>query len=111
MEVSTILKRKTFTVVDEIGMDPLRDKSYEAIQSISQYTIHNVVEGEEFNLPAIASMHYGFGQWWWVILIYNGIADEFSVKRGTKLRIPDANALNSVLAKAHPINEQKYIEY
>lgn len=94
----SILNRLTFVVVDELGMDPLRDKSFEAIRSITEWSPYTVTSTDEFNLPLIADRKYGELELWWAILIYNGIADSFTVTEGTRLKIPEYGPLVSALS-------------
>jgi len=93
-----INKRRTFAVIDELGVDPLRDKSIDAILSVENFTWFQVDQSCEFNLPLIADLHYADANMWWVILIYNGITDAFYVERGTRLRMPDIAELTSLLS-------------
>lgn len=91
------MERAAHIVVDELGIDPLRDKSWEAIQKITAYKEHIVDQSEENNLPLIANREYRDYRLWWIILAYNGIADSFSVKSGQVLKIPNQNSVTSVL--------------
>lgn len=92
--------RRTFTIVDELGVDPLRDKSIDAILSVQRWDYFEVDQSTEFNLPLIADRVYGDGRWWWIILLYNGIPDAFSVTRGTRLKMPAAADITSALSAA-----------
>ena len=81
-------QRISYAKVDELGLDPLRDPSFEAIQSVKGFTYYVIKESEEFNVPLIASNVYGNENYWWIIQIYNSIGDAFSLKKGTKIKIP-----------------------
>lgn len=99
MALDTSLRR-TFATVDELGVDPLRDKSIDAILSVQRWQYFEVDQSMEFNLPLIAERFYSEPNWWWVILVYNGITDSFYVKRGTRLRMPAAADVTSALSSA-----------
>lgn len=92
--------RRTFMVVDELGVDPLRDRSIDAILSVERWIYFEVDQSTEFNLPLIADRVYSEPDWWWVILIYNGLTDAFQVKRGTRLKMPAAPDVTSALSTA-----------
>lgn len=93
----SVTERKTYVVVDELGMDPLRDPSFDAVLTITRSTPYVVTESDEFNLPLIASRTLNSPNYWWVILIFNQIADAFALKRGVTIKIPNFNELTSVL--------------
>lgn len=93
-----INRRRTFAVIDELGVDPLRDKSIDAILAIEDFNWFEVDQSCEFNLPLIADLHYSDANLWWVILIYNGITDAFYVTRGTRLRMPNVAELTNRLS-------------
>jgi hypothetical protein len=94
-----VSSRIVHTVVDELGMDPLRDDSFVAIQRIQDSSIYNVSEADEFNLPLISFRTYGDAELWWAILVYNRMVDVFSVCRGTTLRIPNYSKVISALTE------------
>ena len=100
MASSDIGQRRTFYIVDELGVDPLLDTSIDAILSVERYTLFEVAQTNEFNLPLIAERHYSDSNWWWIILQYNGITDPFSVKRGDQLKMPGAGDITSALSKS-----------
>ncbi len=99
MGLNTSLRR-TFAVVDELGVDPLRDVSIDAVLSVERWNYFEVDDSTEFNLPLIAQRFYGEANWWWVILVFNGITDAFYVKRGTRLKMPVAGDIVSALSTA-----------
>jgi len=94
-----ISRRASHAVVDGIGMDPLRDKSYELIQAIQDFRYYVVNDADQHNAPLIAHRMYGNPDLWWVILVYNGIADAFTMDSGTRLRVPNINAVVSALSE------------
>tara|TARA_B100000700_G_scaffold88627_1_gene99920 strand:- start:34397 stop:34678 length:282 start_codon:yes stop_codon:yes gene_type:complete len=88
-------------------MDPLRDSSFEHIRNIADWTYFTVTDAEKFNAPLIAHNMYDSPDMWWVILVYNGIPDAFSLTPGTRLKIPNQNAVISALSveqEKAPIN-------
>lgn len=94
----SLFNRNTHVVVDELGMDPLRDQSYEKIIKASTQQIYVVTEADQYNLPLIAHKVYGDVKLWWVILVFNAISDAFRVTAGTELRIPNINDIVSELS-------------
>lgn len=98
-----ITQAKTFAVIDELGIDPLRDKSFEAIRNVPNFTYYTVGAGEQYNMPLIAYNVYLNEEYWRVIQIYNDIADMFAVKEGMRIKIPNlalvVSALNGILAE------------
>lgn len=97
--MASILTRAEHVVVDQLGMDPLRDKSYENIRSIQDWTHYTVSDSDKFNAPLISYNLYDTPDLWWAILVYNGIPDMFALVPGLRLRIPNQNAIISALAR------------
>lgn len=101
--MADITRARTFAVIDEFGVDPLRDKSFEAIRGVTSFQYYTVKAGEQFNLPLIAYNAYLNEEYWRVIQIYNDIADMFAVKEGMRLKIPNlalvVSALNGILSE------------
>lgn len=91
------MERVTHVIIDELGIDPLRDRSWQAIRDITDYSEYVVTQTEENNIPLISHKMYGDMRLWWIIQVYNGIADPFTVKSGTVLRIPAYNSISSTL--------------
>lgn len=91
--------RRTYAVVDELGVDPLRDISFDAIRSVERFTFLTIDQSIEFNLPLIADKVYRDAKWWWVILVYNDIHDAFEVKRGLRIKIPVFSDVTSALSE------------
>lgn len=50
-------------------------------------TFDHIVKGGE-RLDIIAHRYYGDEEYWWVIALANRISDPFSVRTGTRLRVP-----------------------
>lgn len=89
--------RLCHSVLDEMGIDPLRDKSWEAITNVKSYREHLVTQDQERNAPLISYINYSSIKYWWIIQVYNGIPDMFSIKAGDVLKIPDLSLITSAL--------------
>lgn len=88
---------RTFIVVDELGVDPLRNKSYEAIQNVDSFEWYMVKAEEEHNAPLIAYNMYLNQNYWWHIMVYNDISDMFELKAGMRIKKPSLSLLNAAL--------------
>lgn len=101
--MADITKAKTFAVIDELGIDPLRDKSFDAIMGITNFKYHVIAAEEEHNMPLVAYNEYMNEEYWRVLMIFNGIADMFALKAGNRIKIPAlaliTTALNNVLTE------------
>lgn len=101
--MADITQAKTFAVIDELGIDPLRDKSFDAIIGIKNFRYHKVQPEEQHNMPLIAYNVYLNEEYWRVLMIYNGIADMFTLKSGMRIKIPAlaliTSALTNILAE------------
>lgn len=99
----SITEASTFIVVDELGIDPLRDPSFDAIMSVRQFSWHTVAPQEQHNGPLLSYNVYDNPEYWRVIMIYNGIIDMFELKSGMRIKIPAhqmiVSALNNILAE------------
>lgn len=96
---TSLMMRSSHVVVDELGMDPLRDKSFEHIkQQILTWTPYIVSDSDKYNAPLISYNVYETPDLWWVILAYNDILDVFTLVPGMQLRIPNQNEVWSALA-------------
>ena len=100
---TTIVEASSFLVIDELGIDPLRDKSYEAITNVQQFSWHTVKPEEQHNAPLLSYNVYQNPDYWRIILIYNAILDMFALKEGMRIKIPAhqlvVSALNNILAE------------
>lgn len=101
-------KRSTHVVVDELGMDPLRDKSYDIVLAVKSWTYYTVNDSDRYNMPLIADNAYRNPDFWWCICIYNGILDPFTVESGTRLKIPDLNEILSAMSEKMQYNESDH---
>lgn len=97
----SITEARSFLVIDELGIDPLRDKSYEAIQTVQAFTWYTVKPEEQHNAPLLSYNVYLNPEYWRIILVYNGILDMFALKEGMRIKIPAhqlvVSALNNLL--------------
>lgn len=98
--MTTLYKRITYSVIDEYGVDPLRDLALNIIDQVEDYIEYTVGMEAESNLPLIAYKHYGNKDLWWIITAYNGILDINDVSPGSVLRIPSSQQLSSLLTEA-----------
>lgn len=93
----SILEAATFQVVDELGIDPLRDKSYDAVMAVRNYTWHTVELAEENNGPLLSYNVFSNPDYWRYIMMFNGLLDMFEIKAGMRLKIPAHQELVSQL--------------
>ena len=89
----------TFLVIDEHGIDPVRDKSYNAILETVAHSTHTVTPSERHNAPLISYNEYRDERYWWCILVYNGIDDMFSIQPGMVLKIPNISEMSTRLGR------------
>jgi CTP:phosphocholine cytidylyltransferase-like protein len=91
--MSGLSQRSTFQTIDELGIDPLRDKSIDSIMAVVGYSQYTITHNERYNAPLISYNAYRDENFWWHIMVYNGIEDTWELKPGVILRIPDMNEL------------------
>lgn len=94
-----MLERINYVKVDELGMDPLRDGRFDAIASVERYQLYTVDSATKCNAPLISDLFYQTIELWDAILYYNKLADNFQLKEGMRIKIPNANELTSALSK------------
>lgn len=58
---------------------------------------HTVEAQEASRLDLVAYRYYGTASLWWVIALASGIDDQFFVRAGDRVRIPDARRVASLL--------------
>lgn len=58
-----------------------------------------VVQGEEFRPDAVAYKIYGNTQYWWAIMIYNGLFDVNQLTAGLSLQFPAIDDLEDAYFK------------
>ena len=73
--MANLYRRMTYTVLDEYGVDSLKDKALNVIDQIEDYQEITIGLELEANLPLIAYKFYGNKDLWWIITAYNGILD------------------------------------
>lgn len=93
--------RVNYVVVDELGIDPLRDTSFDAVMRVQSFKRVSVGAQHEFNPQLISYEHYGVVDFWWAILYYNKLADNFALAVGTVIKVPNLNELTSELTKVN----------
>lgn len=98
--MSNLNQHSVFLVIDELGIDPLRDKSIDAIKETIGYEFYKVTSGEQHNSPLIAYNVYRDEKFWWHIQVYNDIDDMFEIKAGDQIKIPDMNEMTTRLQTA-----------
>jgi hypothetical protein len=93
--------QREFTRVDEYGIDPLLDDSYDAIYAVTSYATYTVNAQEKFN-PALISwnVYNGTIRWWRHIMVYNGIDDVWDITEGRRIKIPNINEMTTLLQRA-----------
>lgn len=89
-----------FLVIDELGIDPLRDKAIDAILAVKSFEFYTIKSEEQKNGPLLSYNVYRNEKFWWHILVYNKLDDMFELKTGMKFRIPDMNELTTRLQAA-----------
>lgn len=89
-----------FLVIDELGIDPLRDKAIDAIKETIGFEFYKVKSGERNNSPLISFNVYQDEKFWWHIQVYNDIDDMFEIKAGMQIKIPDMNEMTTRLQTA-----------
>lgn len=96
-------ERKKYTHIDEYGIDPLKDPSFDAIASIEDWSIYTITDADVGNTPLIAFNHYNDTALWWVIQHFNAITDPHTeLTAGTQIRIPSYATVISELSKLGP---------
>uniref|UniRef100_A0AB39CEC3 Tail sheath n=1 Tax=Pseudomonas phage HRDY3 TaxID=3236930 RepID=A0AB39CEC3_9VIRU len=95
-----VFDQREFVSVDEFGIDPLLDDSYEAIEGTTSYRTHTVTTSEQFNPGLIAYNTYRNVKWWRAIMVYNGFIDIWEITENSKIRIPDINEMTTRLQRA-----------
>ena len=101
-----------FMKVDEYGIDPLLDDSYDAINAVTSYSTYTVKAPEKFN-PALISfnVYNGNMMWWRHIMVYNGIDDAWDLVEGMRIRIPNINEMTTLLQRAKNASQQSVVTF
>lgn len=102
--------QREFTKVDEYGIDPLLDDSYDAVYAVSSSIPYTVKAEEKFN-PALISynVYNGTIMWWRHIMVYNGIDDVWDIVENLRIRIPDINEMTTLLQRAKTDNRRSVV--
>ncbi|MNR17208.1 hypothetical protein D3C85_1338540 [compost metagenome] len=90
---------RDYLVIDEFGIDPLLDKSYDAITAVRSFTYHTIEPSEHHNPALISFNMWRTTAWWRVVMVYNNIDDLWDVVEGLRIKIPDVNELTTRLQK------------
>lgn len=75
--------------------DPLTSFMFDKIRALKSGGRY-IVRGEEDRPDLISYRIYGSSQYWWVILIYNGITSYKDIVHGTEMRYPELQALENL---------------
>ena len=95
-----VYDQREFTRVDEFGIDPLLDDSYDAITGTTSFRPYTVNAAEQFNPALISFNTYRTAKWWRAIMVYNGYTDIWEIVENTKIKIPDINEMTTRLQRA-----------
>lgn len=98
--MSNLGSHSVFLVIDELGIDPLRDKAIDAIKETKGFEFYKVLSGEQNNSPLIAYNVFRDEKFWWHIQVYNDIDDMFEIKAGMQIKIPDMSEMTTRLQAA-----------
>lgn len=96
--------RQYVVATDSLGIDPLRDRMAEQIQRITSFQWHDVTQAQRGAPDLISYEYYGTEEFWWHIMMYNGINRWRSIVEGMQLKIPHQGALISI---TNDINQLK----
>lgn len=91
--------RKHYIKADGLGIDPLKDMAYRAIIDVLEYSPYICTQNDVGNVQYIAWKQYRRTEAWWIILVYNGIANGRTIKLGQEIRLPSLSAVGSALNK------------
>lgn len=72
--------------------DPLTSHFFNEIQNLKQGGKYQI-QGEDGRPDLLSYRIYGNTQYWWVILIYNGITEFNNFVTGTEMKFPQLQAL------------------
>ena len=95
-----VYNQREYLRVDEFGVDPLLDESFDAITGTSSYRDYTVNSSEQFNPGLISYNAYRTAKWWRAIMVYNGYTDIWEIVENAKIRIPDINEMSTRLQRA-----------
>lgn len=102
-----MVNRINTVVVDELGMDPLRDPYYEAVMSVTTFTYETVTAAYEHKAANLSDLWYGTTALWPAILYYNKLCDNWDLVTGLQIKRPDYNELSSALNRVTQKAQQR----
>jgi nucleoid-associated protein YgaU len=94
-EASERYDMSRFMNYDTDNHDPLTSnflRSLQALQPQGQYT----VQGEDGRPDNLSFKIYGSTQYWWIILLYNGISEFDKISTGDVLNYPGLDSLEDL---------------
>ena len=74
---------------DQYGIDPLKDTVVPRLLAIQDYSVHIVAQDEKGAPDLISKKIFDTEDYWWHIMVYNGICLYTDIIEGMALRIPD----------------------
>lgn len=74
---------------DKYGIDPLKDSIVPRILAIEDYSVHLVTQDEKGAPDLISKKIFDTEDYWWHIMVYNGLCLYQDIVEGMSLRIPD----------------------
>lgn len=84
---------------DEYGIDPLSKDLLDEILSIREYATI-IIDAKYVSNPQLLSYDtYGDVELYYVILMYNGIGNSFTLDRGMKILLPNRERVNEILSR------------
>lgn len=84
---------------DAFGVDPLKDKLVTEIMKIRDYKNHAVTQDERGAPDLISLREYLSDEFWWHILVYNGVGSYRDIVEGRDLRIPNMASVISIVTQ------------
>lgn len=92
--------------VDAYGIDPLRDKLMAAIAKISTYDSHVISQDENYAPDLISYNYYGKEDFWWHIMVYNGMFRYKEFVAGVSVKLPSMAEIIQVTTDNTTIRNQ-----
>ncbi len=86
-------------MVDEFGVDPLREPVYSLLSG--EYATHTVKTTEVNNPQLLAKRYYGAHSFFHVILSYNGLVHQSELVAGLTIRIPKIDNTRKVTTQVY----------
>ncbi len=80
---------RAFSVTtDAFGIDPLLDKLVSFILKLQVYDLHDITQDERGAPDLISLNAYGMEDFWWHLMVYNGIVSFHELLEGTTIKLP-----------------------